>query len=585
METIIISIVFISMIILLIIDKWKPSLIFGGAAIFLMAFGIITPQKYLTGFVNESIIIIFLLIIITSVINEHFNFLNILGKYLNSANNPRNFLFRVGIGVGCISSVINNTPIVAFLLPYVYNWAKKKNIAPSLVLIPLSYMTVLGGMITVIGTSTNLVLNGLIVSKGLTPLSTYDYFIPGLLVTISGVIFIAGIGYTFLPKNKDIISEAQQNIKEYIVETELEHNSLLIGKTIEEASLRNLDGIFLIEILRQSKIISPVEPNETLIGGDRLFFAGETSKVIKLINQKNGLTIPVENKQTNSNGLEIVEIVIPSNSELVGKSLKDFQFRNKYDAAVIAIHRNGERVRGKIGEIELDKGDLLMLTVGKNFALKNNFDKNFYLISFLNKINKPSRNKSFIAPIGLLILVSLLIFGKITFFIFLLLLICLLYALNLTSFEHIKKQVSLDLLIILGSSISISEALTNSNFSNNLSNIIPQIIDVKNPIWGIILLYIITLIITSFITNTAAVAIMFPIAFSFIPLLNINTSAIFLTISFGASCCFLTPIAYQTNLMVYGPGNYKFRDYFKLGIPLTIIYSGLSLSWIIYYYL
>jgi len=576
---------FVVLIILLVIDKWKASLVFGGVAVFLMTFGIITPSNFLAGFANESIIIIFLLMIITSIINEHFDFINVFGNYLNKAKTTQNFLLKMGFGVGSISSFINNTPIVAIMLPYVYDWGKKRNIAPSLLLIPLSYMTVLGGMITVIGTSTNLVLNGFIIAKGLTPLSTFDFLVPGIMVTITGVLFISLIGFRLLPQNKDIISEAKFNLKEYIIEIEVVPSSKIIGKTVLEAELRNLEGIFLIEILRQSKIISPVEPNEIIFEGDKLFFAGETSKVVNLINQNKGLQLPSQHKALYENGLEIVETVIPPNSELVGKSLKEFQFRNRYDAAVIAIHRNGERVKGKIGEVILDKGDLLMLSVGKNFAEKNKQDKNFYLISMLKKVPKKSKDKNTIIMVSTLILLFLLAFGSINFFVFLILLIVLFFLFGYTNLNLIKKQISIDLLIVLGSSISISNALINSSLSTQLANLFSGFIGHGNPILAIVFIYIITVFLTSFITNAAAVAIIFPIGFALITALNLNATPVFLTIAFGASCCFLTPIGYQTNLMVYGPGNYKFNDFLKLGIPLTILYSTITLVWIIYYYL
>lgn len=576
---------FLLLIIFLIIDKWKPSLLFGGASILLLSFGILTPTEFLSGFANESIITIFFLLALTSILNEYFNISYLFNSFLKNVKTTKGYLLKMGAGVSVLSSFINNTPIVAMLLPIVYEGGKKRNISPSLLLIPLSYITVLGGMITVIGTSTNLVLNGLIVSKGLEPLTTIDYFIPGTLATVIGVLFISLMGYKLLPKNKDVISEAKANLKEYIVETEIEANSKLIRKSVIEAGLRNLDGIFLIEIIRNNSVISPVEPNEMLLGNDRLFFVGETDKIINLINQERGLLFPQKSNDKHNQGLEIVETVIPANSELVGRSLKEFQFRDKYDAAVIAIHRNGERVRGKIGEVILDKGDLLMLSVGKNFDAKQKFDTNFYLISILKRTKQISKHKKYIIQFCAAFFLLLTLLGQIKFFVFLVLILTVFTVLGYIDFEQLKKQLNLELFSVLGCSIAISTAIVNSSLTKDLEILISKMIDLNNPSFSIVLIYFITVFITSFITNTATVAIIFPIGFALIGASGINPNAIFLAISFGASCCFLTPIGYQTNLMVQGPGNYKFVDYFKLGIPLTIIYSTLVLTWIIYYYL
>jgi di/tricarboxylate transporter len=576
---------FIVLVVLLIIDKWKPSILFGSAAIFLMSVGIITPANFLAGFANESIVIVFLLVIITNVINVHFDYIKKFGSFLNGSKNTSSFLLKMGFGVSSLSSFINNTPLVAMMLPYVYNWGQKRNIEQSLLLIPLSYMVILGGMITVIGTSTNLVLNGFISSKGLEPLTTYDYCIPGILVTVFGVLYISIFGYKLLPKNKDVLSEIKLNLKEYLVETELNHDSTLIGKTIEEAKLRNLDGIFLVEIIRQSKVICPVEPNEIILKEDRLFFAGETTKVLNLINNEFGLRFPFSKQIGFDNAMEIIETVIPANSELIGKSLKEFQFREKYDAAVIAIHRNGERVRGKMGEITLDKGDLLMVIAGKNFGEKIKFDKNIYLVSLIDKLQKTSPKKNRFLSMIAFALLLFVFWGLIPFFVFLTLLLAALFFMGYTNLVQIKKQISLDLLIVLGSSISLSTALINSSLASDLSYFISNIIGKNNPALGIILIYGITVILTSFIIKIATVAIMFPIGMALIPILGIEPKAVFLAISFGASCCFLTPFGYQTNLMVQGPGNYKFIDYFKLGIPLTLIYSFIIIGWIMYNYL
>lgn len=572
-------------IILLIADKWKPSIVFGGGALVLILAEIVTPKELLINFANESVITIFLLIIITATLNDHFALVDLLDRIFAKTKSIKGFIFRMGASVGVVSSIMNNTPIVAMMIPYVYQWGKRNKIAPSKLLIPLSFATIMGGMMTMIGTSTNLVLNGFIQAKGGVALGFLDYLIPGVCVTIVGLTFLVFFSNRLLPTHKDLQDELQENIKEYLVETKVLSGTSIIGKTIGEAGLRNLDGIFLVEILRNGKVMSPVDPDEVIQTGDHLFFAGQTEKVMDLVERNNGLELPKQSEYNLGAGLNFVETVIPNNSPLIGKTLKQALFRDYYDAAVVAIHRNGEKIRGRLGDIVLDKGDLLLLTAGKGFLERRLYGKDLYLVSVLKTINKVEPKKARWFWMLFLFVLALSIAGVISLFVMLLLILAMSAFFKFTNYEHIKRNTSLDLLVILGCAITFSNALITTGGSDLIGQAFTALIGSVSPISVIIGVYLLTVLLTSFITNAAAVAIVFPVAWSLIETMHLPSAAVFLSIAFGASCCFLTPVGYQTNLMVYGPGNYRFQDFVKIGVPTAIIYSVVALSVIILRYL
>ncbi len=577
--------VILSVIVGLLLDKIKASAVFFGGVAILLLTQVITPSFFLNSFGNESIAAIFLLIIITAGFKNNFDLIGWLDRFYKQAKTPRAFTFQLTTSVALLSSVMNNTPIVALMIPYVYQWSKKKKVSPSKLMIPLSYAAIMGGMITVIGTSTNLVLNGFLRANGEELLTLTDFLFPGMLVSAGGILFLTIFSWRILPGKKEIIEQVQGEIREYLVETEVVVGSPISGRTVTDAGLRNLDGIFLVEIYREGTTISPVEPNEILCEQDRLFFAGDTSRVIELIKSDNGLVLPKTKRFKLGNEMDLVEVVIPANSDLAGKSLKQIEFRENYDAAVIAIHRNGEKLSGKLGEIPLEFGDLLLLTTGENFNRFVTRSKDLYIVSYLQKLENemPLRKKLFL---GFFCLVLIAIFASfVSFFVGLVMILGGMIAAKMMTAEDLKKNVNLDLLVILGSAITLGGALIESGGASWMANHSITILQPLGPAGIVVGMFLLTLLLTSFVTNVAAVSIVFPIAFSLVHDLNLNPTSVYLSIAFAASAAFITPMSYQTNLMVYGPGNYKMKDFVKIGMPMTLIYAILSLSFIIINYI
>ena len=585
-QQIVVVAITIIIVALLLWDKIKPSYVFFTSVLIFLLLGIIKVKSFLSAISNEAIISIFLLIFITAAIQKHLDVYKKLDKILGNTSNPNIFNLKLATIVTGFSAVLNNTPIVAFFMPYIYQWSKKNNVSASKFLLPLSFSAISGGMITVIGTSTNLVLNGLIIAKDAPPLGFLDYLWPGLLVSIAGIAFIYFFAFKLLPNNQDLLHEVQNESREYLVQAKVGPYSKLIGKTITDANLRNLTGLYLFEIVRSNEVITPVNPDEKLHSGDSLFFAGDTKNILELLEKEKELSLPTSSDTLRTVGnFNLVETVIPINSELDGKTLKELEFRENYDAAVVAIHRNGENLRGKLGEIRLNAGDLILLSPGKLFK-KNIQEKNvLYLVS--EHIAGEQTNKNVLRGFGLVFLLSVMgiITGLFNLFIALLLITGYLVMSNLLTMSDLKKNLDLDLLIILASSLTFSDAIIDTGTATLLANKFLGIFKAIGPAGIIIGIYLVTLILTSIITHVATVSIVFPIAFALAKETpDIAMSAFFLAIAFAASASFHAPFSYQTNLMVYGPGGYKISDYFRIGLPYTIIYSIITLAFILLNY-
>ncbi len=568
----------------LVTDKIRPHVLFLMSALFLMVIGILTPKNFLQSFANESIATIFVLILLTAAINNNFNLLKHLDSFFIQKRKPKLFLFQMTTSVGLMSSLMNNTPIVALLIPYVMRWSKKMQVSPSKLLIPLSYAAIIGGMITLIGTSTNLVLNGFIENEGGKPFGVFDFLIPGLLVTGVGVLFLSVFGYSILKNRVNPLDTVKSNLKEYLVEVALAKDSAKIGQTVEQAGLRNLHGIYLVEILRGNEIISPVSPDEKLHAKDRLYFAGDTSDILEIVKENSGFVFPKTEKFNLGEQLKIIETLIPYNSNLSGKTLKESNFRERYDAAVIAIHRGGEKLNGKLGEINLEYGDLLLLTAGEKFQERIQNDSNLYAIEVKDYLGAiPKWKKQVLALCSLLTIIGMLT-GYLSLFVGVLIILSAFFALGLFTKEAIYKNLNLDLFLILGSAIAIGSAFIETGAAKFIADEVIHIFSLYGNTSVIIGIFLLTVLLTAFVTNAAAISIVFPIAYEMSLELTIPSTAIFLAIAFGASCSFITPYSYQTNLMVFGPGGYKQKDFFRIGLPMTLLYSATCLLYLLIHY-
>ncbi|MDN5212255.1 SLC13 family permease [Fulvivirgaceae bacterium BMA12] len=565
-------------------DLLRPSISFLFATLTFLVTGILTYQEVLSGVSNDKIASIVILILISAGLRKNYNIERIFDKIFKRARTYRSFLFRMMAQVAAISSLINNAPVVALMTPYVFNWGKRNNVAPSKLLIPLSFATIMGGMITVIGTSTTLLLNGFLSENNILEIQPLDLLILGLMVTVTGIAFLGFIGHRLLPNYVDVIEEFKKNSREYLVETQLTKESNLVNKTIIEAGLRNLNGVYLVEIIRDNELISPVNPEETIQNKDQLIFAGNTNNIVDLVNSDKGLTLPENTDQDRLSEVEVTECVISNNSSLIGKMVRTTDFRNRYDAAVVAIHRGGEKISGKIGDTVLKSGDLLLLYTGDNFKERVDLYRDLFIISSQRKAVKSSAKKYLALAVMSGLIGLLYLFGEMSLFPIVLIIYGTMIGFRMVTVRDIKREIDLNLIAILVFSLAIGQAILKTSAGNLLAGAFINVLEPFGLIAILLGLVAVTGILTSLVGNAGAISIAFPLALSITNNLNVDGMPFYLAIAFAASATFLTPISYQTNLIIYGPGGYNFGDFFKIGLPVTILYLLVAISGIIFLY-
>ncbi|MBI1183221.1 SLC13 family permease [bacterium] len=570
------------LLILGLFREWtKPAILFGIAGAALLLTEVIDAKDLLSGFANEQIAVIILLLIVSAVIEKARLMEHWLNQLFSKANTQSKFIRRLVPFAAFISGFLNNTPIVAAFIPYVFSWGKKNGVPPSKVLIPLSYAAIIGGTLTLIGTSTNLIVNGLAQEYGYEGFNIFEFTWVGLPIVLLGTLYMVVFSNKLLPAYGDAIDSVNRNTKEYLVETQVKPNSVLIDKTVADADLRSLKGLFLVEIIRGNRKIGPVKPTQNIREGDHLIFAGDTQSLPELLNTNLGLELPKLRDIPKQELIELVEAVVSYNSQLAGRKVRDTDFRGRYDAAIVGIHRNGEHLTGKIGDMVLENGDLLVLMAGKDFRKRLN-DKAFYLISRVKEIPNIDRKKGWLITISALLVILLSAFKVLSLFKLLLLYIAISVVLKWIKPNELQRSLDLNLAFIAALSLAIGLAMEKSGTAQLIANSLNSVLGGFGAVGILVGIYLLTNVLTEFVTNVAAATLALPIAISLATTAGLPVQPYILCVAYAASFSFLSPIGYQTNLMVYGPGSYKFGDYFKFGLPLTLIcfvvtIAGLSL--------
>ncbi|MCK4568855.1 MAG: SLC13 family permease [Bacteroidales bacterium] len=590
LDTILVLIVLLFIIVSLYRGIMGPGFTFATGVIVLGLFGVLTPKEIMLGFANEQIAIILLLLILGDMIRKTSVVAVLFDRMFRKSRSYKGFIWRMGILVGGFSAFLNNTPLVAIMMPYLYRWGKKNNIAVSKLLIPLSYVAILGGCVTLIGTSTNLIVNGLVKDQTVYPefrsLGLFDFSIVGVPMVIIGMIYLIFFAEKLLPVRKDAMEDFSAKSREYMVEVIVRKGSDIVGKSVGEAGLRNLKGLFLAEIIRESEVIRPVSPATLIVDGDTLLFAGDTHTIVEMIDSDSGLQLSQVGMFVKKPHTEVLEIVISHNSTLISKTVKETNFRGKYDAAIIAIHRNGEKISGKIGEVKLKAGDVLLLLVGDDFNKLSSETLDFYLISKIKDFRKLEWYKVTVLLGGAALAILLYGFGILSLFLGLTALLIIAMILKIASPKDIHKSLDLNLAIIIAMALALGIAMVKTGLAHAISIYFIKALEPLGVIGLLAGIFIITNLLASYITNKAAVALIFPISITVAQDLGvIDPTPFILIVAFAGAANFITPIGYQTNLMVYGPGGYAFKDFMKIGLPLTILYGITAVSILYFYYL
>jgi len=569
----------------LYLEWFRPTVTFFIAILGLVVGGVLSPQEAIHGFANEQLAVIILLLIISDIFKKSSVIDVIFNRLFGAHHSYTRFRFSMMTVVASFSAFFNNTPLVAMMMPYVNNWANKREVSASKLLIPLSYAAILGGCVTLIGTSTNLIVNGLAVEAGFEALSIFDFAYAGLPMFLIGVLYLLLFSDRLLPEKETQLDHQLSNRREFFIETQVKAGSQLIGQTVQHAGFRNLKGLYLVEIHRGMQSIAPVSPEEQIQKDDALIFAGETTSVEEIQKQDLGLTLPKMVERMLDTKSSINEIVVSFNSNLIGKKVQDTDFRARFDAAIVAIHRNGEKVSGKIGEVELKAGDVLLVFSGTDFLSRTKNHQAFYVLTHTEEPEQINVTKVAVVFTALISSILLAAFTSISLLTCLSAVLLIAVFMKIVPLNEIRKGLDFDLILLIAFGLALGKGMINSGASIYLADLFLFL----NPYLGgfgfLVLIFFVTNILAAYITNKAAVAILFPISVALAMELGLNPIPFILIVSFGAAANFITPIGYQTNLMVYGPGGYSFKDFMKIGLPLTIIYMLVTAFILNYMYL
>ena len=555
-----------------LVREWAaPALVISMAMVALLVTGVTSPAEALAGFSNPAPITVAALFIIARAVERTGALRPLLERAVRPNGTQRGNLARLLAPVAFVSAFLNNTPIVAMLIAPVTASAERSGQSVSKFLMPLSFAVLLGGTVTLIGTSTNLVVSGLMEQSGYAPIGMFELTPIGLPLALVGVLAMVRLVPTLLPPRRGIKEQFSAEFREFTIEMEVERSGPISDRTVAEAGLRHLQGVFLGWIRRGDRVLSPVAPDEVLRAGDRLGFVGGVDRVMDLQGMP-GLRIAAHKhmRGLDSGEHRFLEVVLAAISPLVGRTLKSADFREDYQATVLAIHRSGERIAGKLGDVTLAAGDTLLLLTDRGFAARWRDRREFLLVSQLDGALPVSTKKAWIV----LGITALMIAGSaLDVFPILegsLLAAMMMVATGVLTPNEARNAVEIDVVLMIAASFSIGTAIEASGLAALVAGWIVAPTMAGGPIAVLAAIVLATLAVTQLITNNAAAVLVFPIGMAAASSIGADPRAFGVAIAVAASASFMTPIGYQTNAMVFGPGGYRFGDYSRLGTPLTL---------------
>jgi di/tricarboxylate transporter len=571
-------IVAVATLVLLATDRFSPALVMAGAVTTLLVTGVIDQDGALVGFANDAPITVAALYVLAGAVKITGALEHVTERVLGSngkgdKRDSRRTLARILFPSMAVSAFIANTPLVAMIAPRVVTWARRTGRPVSRFLMPLSYAIIFGGCITLIGTSTNLVVSGLLREFGYEPLGLFEITGAGLPIALLGVTAIVFLSPRLLNVRHGPGQSISEQVRRFTVEMEVSESSSLVGRPVAEAGLRQLEGVFLIEIERDTRIISPVAPEEVLEARDRLTFSGNVSRILDLQSMPGLVSAAHRHFEAVGQhpGRAFYEAVIGEGSPIVGSTLKECGFRARYGAAVIAIHRAGEPVVGKLGDIRLRAGDLLLVLGSPDFRRTWREQQDFLVVVPLTEGRPLRREKARIVELLTLGLILVAGTGLLDLLQTSLIIAIALIGFKIITVSEARASVDLEVVVLMATSFGLGIAINDSGLADQIARLVVGIFQPMGDLGVLAGILIATMLMTELLSNNAAAVLMFPIALAVAGQANLNTRPFAIIILFGATLSFLTPIGYQTNTLVWSMGGYRYRDFSRLGAPLTVL--------------
>lgn len=563
---------------LLISEKLAPELVLLLAMLTLLTLGVLDPKQALAGFSNEGMITVAAMYVVAAGLRDTGAIDLVVQRLLGRPRSLAAAQFKVMLPTVALSSFINNTPVVATFLPAILAWAKRNDLPVSKLLIPLSYAAIFGGTCTLIGTSTNLVVNGLWTGEGNAGLGMFEIAWVGIPCALVGMLYLMTIGRHLLPERKSGAS-AFENPREYTVEMLVEADGPLVGQTIQEAGLRHLGSLFVVEIEREGRIVPAVSSSERLLADDRLVFAGDVSAVVEL-QRIRGLKAALTDTAAITRQAperKLVEVVISTRCPLINQTLRDSRFHTYYGAAVVAVARDGQRLRGGLGDVVLKAADTLLLEARPVWVDRHRHSPDFLLVSDVANSELPRFDKALRAWVILGAVVLSATLGWLEMVNAALLGAAATLALGCVGFANARRSLDTQVLLVIACSFALGKALEVTGAATAIAESLLTLPG-EHPWLVLALAYAMTVLLTEMITNNAAAVLMYPICMAAAQTLGVSPMPFVIAVMMAASACFATPLGYQTNLMVAGPGGYRFTDFIKVGLPLNLVLGAVSVS-------
>lgn len=579
--------VLVGLIVALALEKWPAELVMLAALLVLVCCGVIKIDEAMKGFSNEAVLTIAALFVVAGGLQAT-GAIETLSRLLLGRPKPGTPLLRLIAPVAGLSAFMNNTPQVALFIPIFVQLAKKLRVSPSKLLIPLSYAAILGGTCTLIGTSTNFVIDGALRQAKMPGLGMWELGWIGIPVTIVGLIYLTTIGQKLLPNRTDLLEYAESHPREYTLELVVRPECPLIGKSIRRSGLRDLPGLYVYAIERTSEQLVPVSPDEAIQVNDILCFSGIVGTIVDA--QKIRGLEPVDHHTPTLTGAagdepvkssrpqaaprtghHLCEVVISPASPLIGHSVKEANFRAHYGAPIIAVHRSGEKLQQKIGQIVLQPGDTLLVDAPDDFIRRWRNSRDFILVSGLEDSAPVEHRRARLAlSIFVGVVVGMTAFSDQTT------LIALIGA-TLTVLtgclpvRDAHRSIEIPVLLLIASALGVSKALDSSGAAQWIAGHLLTWAQPYGKVAVLAVIVVLTGLLTELLSNNACAALMGVLALATARQLGMDARPLLIAVAVTSSYGFATPIGYQTNLMVFGPGGYRFADFVRIGIPLDLI--------------
>ncbi len=564
----------------LVRDLVPPAVAFATALVMLLVANIVTPEQAFQGFSNPAPITVAALYVLARAVEKSGALQPLVHATLGRGRSVRFSLARLTAPVAAASAFLNNTPIIAMLSPQVGEWADRRGHSPSRYLMPLSFAAILGGMTTLIGTSTNLVVSGLLQEEGYEPFTMFELTRIALPVAVIGLVLAIVLSPNLLPERRPPRREARLGERTFSVRMRVLPGGPLDGVRIDQADLKHIEGLVLVALERNGEVVEHVSSVAVLKGEDHLTFIGGVNNVLDLHGLP-GLASAQEPHLPDEFGSPrhaFFEAVIAQESPLVGRSLVEANFLARYQAAVVGIHRAGEAIRGRLARAHLKPGDTLLLISDRDFGERWRDRNDFLLVPRLGERSRTTLSgKAGVvltiaaaivigAGLGILPILHLSLIGALT-----------LIGFGILTPGEAKNSIDFDVIVVIGAAFGLAAAVESSGLGHAAAELVANGFGRFGPQGALVGLVLATVGLSSLITNNAAAALVLPIALSTAADFGIDARTTAIVIALSASASFMTPVSYQTNLMVYGPGGYKFGDYMRLGAPLTFVVLGILL--------